>query len=286
MIRGLLGKLDPAKRAAAPAAAAKAVVAKETPRRVAEHQDLDHDRVLEITRQALANNRVDLYLQPVVELPSRKVRHYAAVSRIRDEAGTLVMPAQYLPVAIEAGLIGAIDNLLLFRCVQLIRRAQRDRVSVGFFCNVSVDSLTDREFFDQFVEYMEMHKELATTLVFELGQSESQRPGVAAALAPLRHLGFSFALDHVTDLSIDFGKLAQAGFKTIRIEGDRLLADMARGGSHTKLPELAETMRRAGVTLIADKIEHEASAERLVRFGVTLAQGFLFGEPRIASDGR
>jgi cyclic-di-GMP phosphodiesterase TipF (flagellum assembly factor) len=122
--------------------------------------------------------------------------------------------------------------------------------------------------------------------MFELGQGEAQRPGVTAALVPLRRLGFSFALDRVSDLSVDFAKLAQVGFKTVKVEAARLLGDMARSGTHPKLPELAEALRRAGVALIADKIENEAAAERLARFGVTLGQGFLFGEPRIAGDGR
>jgi len=281
LMRNLLARLDPAKRAAN---AAAAPVPRDAPRR-AEHPALRQERVLEITREALANNRVDLYLQPIVELPSRRVRYYEAFSRLRDENNVLVLPEQYLPVAVAAGLITTIDNLLLFRCVQMIKRAQRDRVAVGFFCNVSADSLADKEFFDQFLEYMESHRELARTLIFEFAQADLQRPAVRDALVPLRKLGFTFALDRMTNLAIDFAPLAALGFKTVKAEADRLLGELGRGaGPH--LPEVVAGIARAGMTLIADKVEQEAAAERLARNGITVAQGYLFGEPKASGDGR
>ena len=52
--------------------------------------------MLEIIRRALEENRVDLYLQPVVSLPQRKLRFYEALSRLRSEDGAIIMPAQYI----------------------------------------------------------------------------------------------------------------------------------------------------------------------------------------------
>ena len=41
-------------------------------------------------RGAIEANRIDLYLQPIVTLPQRKVRYYEAMSRLRTEAGELL----------------------------------------------------------------------------------------------------------------------------------------------------------------------------------------------------
>ena len=80
--------------------------------------DLRHSpALLETVRDALAENRVDLYLQPVLALPQRKTVFYESFSRLRDETGRVMMPAEYLSVAEPGGLVTAIDNLLLFRCV-------------------------------------------------------------------------------------------------------------------------------------------------------------------------
>ena len=85
--------------------------------------------MLDIVRNALEENRVDLYLQPVVSLPQRKVRFYEALSRLRSEDGAVIMPMQYIRIAAPAGLMSIVDNLLLFRCVQVVKRLtqkQRD----------------------------------------------------------------------------------------------------------------------------------------------------------------
>jgi len=52
--------------------------------------------MLEMIRASLEENRVDLYLQPTVSLPQRKVRFYEALSRLRSESGSIIMPAQYI----------------------------------------------------------------------------------------------------------------------------------------------------------------------------------------------
>ena len=91
--------------------------------------DLQHERrrrqqtsvLLEEVREALAANRVDLYLQPIVSLPQRRTVFYESFSRLRDESGRVMMPAEYLPAAEPEGLVSAIDNLLLAGAILALR---------------------------------------------------------------------------------------------------------------------------------------------------------------------
>ena len=57
-------------------------------------------------------------------------------------------------IAEREGLITVIDSMLLFRCVQLVRKSQHQNAIIGFFCNISAHSLTDRHFFRNFVEFV------------------------------------------------------------------------------------------------------------------------------------
>ena len=65
----------------------------------------DDAQMLEIVRRSLEDNRIDLYLQPIVSLPQRRVRFYEAFSRLRSEDGILIMPSQFIRVAEPAGLM-------------------------------------------------------------------------------------------------------------------------------------------------------------------------------------
>ncbi|HEV2955746.1 MAG TPA: EAL domain-containing protein, partial [Xanthobacteraceae bacterium] len=99
--------------------------------------------VVALIRRAVEANRVDLYLQPIVTLPQRKVRYYEALARLRSDDGELLQPADFLEIAESGGLMPMIDNVMLFRCVQVVRRLAAKNREIGLFCNVAPDTLID-----------------------------------------------------------------------------------------------------------------------------------------------
>jgi cyclic-di-GMP phosphodiesterase TipF (flagellum assembly factor) len=250
--------------------------------------------LLETVRLALTENRVDLFLQPVVALPQRRTVFYESFSRLRDKRGRVMMPAEYLEVAEPDGLVSVIDNLLLFRCVQIVRRLARQDRKVGIFCNISLSSLSDEAFFPQFREFMAENRDLSGALIFELGQDsfEARGPVAARNMALLTELGFRFSLDKVTNLDLDFQELAQADVRYLKIGADVLLDQLLDVEGRTSLRSLrdldaadfADLARRYGVDIIAEKVESERHVIDVLELNIAYGQGHLFGEPRAIRD--
>ncbi|MDP8916282.1 MAG: EAL domain-containing protein, partial [Pseudomonadota bacterium] len=246
--------------------------------------------LLQTVRDALADNRVDLYLQPVVSLPQRRTVFYESFSRLRDAHGRLMLPAEYLPAAEPEGLVSAIDNLLLFRCVQIVRRLAKQDRKVGIFCNVSLASLGDDSFFPQFLEFLQEHRDLANALIFEVGQAafEARDGAQVRAMAKLADLGFRFSLDKVSDLDLDARDLARSDVKFIKVAASVLSEQLTEVDGRLMLSsardldasDFAELHRRYGVEIIAEKIETERQVVEVLDLDVRLGQGHLFGEPR------
>lgn len=243
---------------------------------------LDTPALLETIRASLEENRVDLYLQPIVSLPQRKLRFYEALSRLRSEDGTVIMPAEYIKVAAPAGLMSVVDNLLLFRCVQIVRRlAQRQR-DIAVFCNISGETLGDTEFFPQFLEYMQTHKDLARHIVFEFSQGAFLDAGASgeANLRFLSNLGFALSMDHVETLALDFARLKQLGFRYLKVRAVTLTHGMDGAQALVAAEDLKVLLARHGLNLVAERVEDEKTVVQLLDYGVDFAQGYLFGEPR------
>jgi cyclic-di-GMP phosphodiesterase TipF (flagellum assembly factor) len=250
--------------------------------------------LLETIRDALTENRVDLYLQPVVGLPQRKTVFYESFSRLRDETGRVMMPAEYLSVAEPAGLMTAIDNLLLFRCVQIVRRLAKQDRKIGIFCNISMASLADESFFPGFLDLLTDNKDLAGALIFEVGQSAFESRGSVEArnMGKLADLGFRFSIDKVVDLDLDLQDLSRSDVKFVKIAAQRLLDDLVEVDGRLilrSLPDLqaedfAALTRRYGVELIAEKVETERQVVDVLDLDISLGQGHLFGEPRAIKD--
>jgi cyclic-di-GMP phosphodiesterase TipF (flagellum assembly factor) len=123
-------------------------------------EHMNDSELLETIRRSLETNRVDLYLQPVVSLPQRKTLYYEGLSRLRTDKGELIMPRDYMRVAEPAGMMPTVDNILLFRCIQVVRKLAQRNSKAGVFCNISAFSLLDEDFFPQFIEYMQHNTDL------------------------------------------------------------------------------------------------------------------------------
>lgn len=242
--------------------------------------------LLETIRASLEQNRVDLYLQPIVSLPQRKLRFYEALSRLRAEDGTVIMPEQYIKVAAPAGLMSVVDNLLLFRCVQIVRRLTQKQRDIGVFCNISGDTLADAEFFPQFLEFMHQHRDLANQIIFEFAQDAVLKAGPQGEsnLSYLSSIGFALSMDHVHSLALDYARLKSLGFRHIKVRAHTLTSGMSGANAAVAAEDLKKLLERHGLNLIAERVEDERTVVQLLDYNVDFAQGFLLGEPRAVRD--
>jgi cyclic-di-GMP phosphodiesterase TipF (flagellum assembly factor) len=246
----------------------------------------DKNTLLETVRASLEENRVDLYLQPMVSLPQRKLRYYEALSRLRDKDGQIIMPAQYMQVAGQAGLMSVVDNLLLFRCVQIVRRLTQKNRDIGIFCNISGDTLADKEFFPQFLDYMRVNRDLTGQIIFEFSQQAILKAGVEGErnLTTLATMGFALSMDHVENLAMDFLRLKAIGFRHLKVRAATLTRGMSGAGSAVAAEDFKKLLTRHGLNLIAERVEDERTVVQLLEYAVDYAQGYLFGEPRAVRE--
>jgi cyclic-di-GMP phosphodiesterase, flagellum assembly factor TipF len=236
--------------------------------------------VLAIMQSALEDSRVDLYLQPTVKLPNRKPASYEAFSRVRDANGDVIYPSEYLETAERAGLVGTLDNLLLFRCISLVRELGVRKPGPRLFINIAAGSLDDPDFLHEFTAYMSQHKDLAQRLVFELSATAvpTLSDSVRRHLGALARLGFPFSVDHVQDLNLDVAKLAALNVQYVKIDASVLL----HAATADDAAALKAKLARYSIDVIATRIEEERVLVEVLDLGIDYGQGYLFGEPKLA----
>jgi cyclic-di-GMP phosphodiesterase TipF (flagellum assembly factor) len=245
-------------------------------------RDLDDDQVmLDVVRDALDADRVDLYTQPIVSLPQRKLQFYECFVRLRAADDSPLPPERYMEIAERAGLAGTIDNLQLMRAVQHVRRMRRRQQPVSYFCNIGHETLNDRVFFSDFIGFMQDNTDLAAHLVFEMAQYDVYRldPKMDAELAALAKYGFRFSMDEVTNLDLFVSDLSQKGFRYVKVEAETLLAKLSRVGDPRALKRALD---RGAIDLIVSGVDSDPMLLDLLDYAIDFGQGALFGEPRPA----
>jgi cyclic-di-GMP phosphodiesterase, flagellum assembly factor TipF len=263
----------PPARAVAPSPAAPAV--ETVPSR-------SQAQILAAVRSAVEENRIDIFLQPMVTLPQRKVRYYEAVTRLRDDKDALLAADDFIAVAEAAGLIGRIDHMVMLKCVQVLRRLMVRNKEVGVFCNVAAATLAHPTTFAQCLDFLEANRALAPSFVLEFKQATFRHLGPVETehLAALAQRGFRFSIDHVTDLRIEPRELADRGVRFIKVPATLLLDQRQSSTSDIHASDLSDLLGRFGIDLIAERIEGERAVVDLLDYDVRFGQGFLFAPPR------
>jgi cyclic-di-GMP phosphodiesterase, flagellum assembly factor TipF len=239
-------------------------------------------QLLAAVKTAIEENRLDIYLQPMVTLPQRKVRYYEAVTRLRDDKDQILAADDFIATAEAGGLMGRIDHMVMLRCVQVLRRLMVRNKDVGVFCNVSAATLANPASFAQCLDFLEANRALAPSFVLEFKQATFRNLGPTESehLAALSQRGYRFSIDHVSDLRVEPRELADRGVRFIKVPAALLLDPRQSSASDIHPSDLSDLLGRFGIDLIAERIEGERAVVDLLDFDVRFGQGFLFAPPR------
>ena len=248
---------------------------------IAAFSGLDQNGIAAAINSAIEGSKIELYLQPIVTLPQRKVRYYEALSRLKADNGDLVAAGDFLKFAEAGGLMPKLDNLSVLRCVQVVRRLLLKNRDIGLFCNLSSATLTDFGF-PRFLEFVEANRAIAPALVFEFTQEAVRAMGPIEheSLAALAERGFRFSMDNLTDLRVEPRELNERGFRFIKAPAALLLNRVGAASTDIHPADLSDLVGRFGIDLIAERIEAEGAVVDLLDYDVRFGQGFLFSPPR------
>ena len=199
---------------------------------------LDDSAVLEVARQALRDDRIDLVLQPIVLLPQRKRCAYECFSRLRTTDGFMILPEQYIHLAEREGLVTAIDNMLLIRCIQLIRKVQRrnEKLSTSSATSPATPWATTSSFRRLRRLSGKQPPSFPATWSSNFPQSRPTRPGIpgpaSLSASRLADLGCRFSLDGVIDLEHRCHRPGELrNFHFVKVRAEVLLARPGPGGA-------------------------------------------------------
>jgi diguanylate cyclase (GGDEF)-like protein len=240
---------------------------------------MEHHRLRGDLETAVRNEGLTVYLQPVVDLHTRRWEGFEALVRWPVGAETW-SPAQFLPVAEESGLIVPMGAWVLREALRELAGWRDEKM--GMAVNVAAQQLVGTDFFDITMAALEESGIAPDRLTLEITeQAAIQDLGrTASRLELLRSEGVHVAID-------DFG----TGFSSLqylsRLPVDILKIDrkFVWGlGQQAEDDVLVRSMlglaAELGLEVIAEGVETRRQAELLLEYGCRLAQGFLFSPPR------
>ena len=234
--------------------------------------------------RALDRRELRLFHQPILDLQSGDVVGFEALMRWQQSDGTIVSPAEFIPIAEDTGTIVPIGSWALLEALTQLRNWIDDGVcspSATMSVNVSPRQLSDSNFPSIVSEALTRSNVPPQLLWLEVTESVMiTEPELAlATLRRLRSLGVRVALD---DFGTGYSSLSLLQkFPLQRIKIDRAFVQgVADNPNDRSLVRTIVAMGRSlGLDIVAEGVESVHQLQVLSDLGCNKAQGYLISHP-------
>ncbi|WP_324133141.1 EAL domain-containing protein [Bosea sp. (in: a-proteobacteria)] len=231
---------------------------------------------------ALSEGRVEVHLQPIVQLPQRRTRGYEALVRLRLDENTLLLPHEFIPVIEERGFGPTLDALVLTRALAIARHLGSKPGELFVSCNFSTATWNSSKALATLSRILDKYREHTGHLVVEMPQKvfRGLDPTSLGLLGAMSANGVRFALDELADLRVDPVALFDRGIRFVKAPAALLMEQADSQTADIAPSDLAALLARASVVLIADQVADDPTVADMIDLGVTMGQGLVFSPPR------
>jgi diguanylate cyclase (GGDEF)-like protein/PAS domain S-box-containing protein len=230
---------------------------------------------------ALARDELSLVYQPIVCTQDGALSGFEALLRWQHPTRGAVPPIEFIPVAEQAGLIGAIGAWVLrHACAEASRwadTAQQPYISV----NVSALQLRDCDFARTVAEVLREAGLAPERLLLEITESTlvDEAGSTRETLSKLRELGTRIAIDDFGTGYSSLSYLRELAVDVVKIDRS-FTRDLAVNADHRALTSTMLALADGlAMTAIAEGVETELDLAELRRLGCRFAQGYHFAKP-------
>lgn len=229
------------------------------------------------------------FYQPIVDLASGKVVGAEALARWQSADSGLISPMEFIPIAEESGLIGAIGETILRQaCNDTVKGMQDGKWDEDFHIhvNLSVKQLSNVDLIASLKRILDESGLDADNLTLEITESRivDNDPVIIKNMRAIRDLGVHIAID---DFGTGYSSLAylhKLPFDCLKI--DRTFVNKMRPEQlDTSIVAAIVNMTKSmKVELVAEGIETQEQAQMLTSLACPLGQGFLYSRPITYQD--
>ena len=232
-------------------------------------------------QSAIDSDLLKVDFQPIVDLKSRDSIGFEALVRIRDCEGAWMSPIEFIPVAESVGLIDQMGDLVLRRCLAVLKLTKNIAPDLVIAINISPLQVCREGLAGRMIAIAERYEIDLARLAVEVTESVLiDRPRTAInELSTLRAAGCRIYLDDFGTGYSSMSWLSQLPIDAIKIDRSFTAGLLNNPRRRVVVDSMIRLSLDLGLDVIAEGVELEAQAEALLAMGCLKGQGFLFGHP-------
>jgi diguanylate cyclase (GGDEF)-like protein len=248
---------------------------------------LDIDHQYDLLRRAIFNDRLLLHFQPQVHMRTGEIHGVEALLRMRRPDGSLALPHEFLPVAMNSTGAKVLDEWVIQQSLRQIERWQVDGIELPISVNIHGTHLLQDGFAPRLEQFLWEHPKVPIgSLHLEILETSAlENIGRAAAtIHACRPLGVGFSLDDFGTGYSSLTYLRRLAVTDLKLDRSFVIGMLDDAEDFAIVEGIVALARAFNRRTIAEGVESLLHGEMLVKAGCDMAQGYFIAPPMAPAD--
>jgi len=232
-------------------------------------------------RVALNNRNFEVYYQPIYSVRDNTFTRCEALCRWPQADGSMISPAQFIPVAEQSGLICDLGAWVVEEVLSFCHEQKRQHSELGFSINRSPQEFGSRQHTEQLIALRNRLNIPAHLLTLEITESllMSDNGIKSQNLMALREQHFQFAIDDFGTGYSAINYLRQYPVESLKIDRSFVAELGVSRQADTLVKIIIQMAKSLDIRVIAEGVETQKQVDFLCALGCDYLQGFYFARP-------
>ncbi len=232
-------------------------------------------------RNALKHGEFYLEYQPQIELTSGRIKGFEALARWKAEDGTIIPPADFIPISEELGLIIPMTEAFIEQAMHLADQWRQQKLYGGIAINLSAQHLQKRSLIDFVAQKMEQYQFKPGTIEFEITESLLMADVDVSLelMSAINKLGIHFSLDDFGTGYSSLKYLYELPINKIKIDRSFVWQLGVKPQSEAIIKTILSLSRSLNLTTVVEGVENKSQLKKVEDLGADYVQGFYYSKP-------
>lgn len=238
-----------------------------------EHED--NIKWYKIIKDALKEERLFPFYQPIINNKNGDIAKYEALARITMPDGSIIPPFKFLHIAKKTGLYPQLTQTIVKKTIETLKE-----VPYKISLNLSTEDISDSTMVS-FLRNSIIQSTIGTKIVFEILESEGidNYDLVSDFINEFKQLGCQFAIDDFGSGYSNFEHLIKLEVDFLKIDGSLIKNLPHDKNAQVIVKNIQNFATEMGIATIAEFVSSKDIFEMVKTMGITYSQGYYFSEP-------
>jgi len=232
-----------------------------------------------LLEKVVDEDKVEVFLQPIIDVKTGSIVGAEALSRIRDNEGRIIPPGLFIPIAERNGRINALGEQVFEKTCKFIKNHDIEKMGISWInVNLSPVQFMKADLAERYGAIIDKYGIDSSKIHLEITEESMIDDGfLRRQVQAMKGKGFMFVLDDYGTGYSNLARLKNCPFINVKLDMS-LVWDYIKSPDKI-LPSMIEAFRHMGFSITAEGIEDETMAATMTDIGCDYLQGFHFSKP-------